>query len=255
MEYNCPYCNTDSYAKSSRQKGKKFESWVPVQGHVAKCLYNNKEYFIDELAGPIHYSTIIDKDTKSLPIQIKSKFKHIVGVFKKRNINTGNHVNTYSIEYLLSCIKEFYKLHNRIPSYIEFQNNKPGSGVYQYRFGSWNNAIKAAGFEPNYNDGFGTRTYSKDGILYRSQAEAYFVDNYLYGKYTYEYERKYDNHNKYYDFYIKELNLYIELDGNCRPEIILDKIIINKQENKNLIVIKTNDIYKKDFKINNAGMV
>ena len=42
-----------------------------------------------------------------------------------------------------------------------------------------------------------------------------------------------------------DLDLYIELDGALRPEIMQEKITINKQENKNFIVIKTSEIYNK----------
>ena len=42
---------------------------------------------------------------------------------------------------------------------------------------------------------------------------------------------------KYYDFFLPELDLYIEIDGELRPQIIENKITINKQEHKNLLVI------------------
>lgn len=155
-------------------------------------------------------------------------------------INTPH--NKWSKESLINNIKEFVRLENRIPQSCEIQ---PAESIYRHNFGSWNKAIKAAGFIPSTNDGYGNRTFAKDGILYRSKAEAYFVDNFLYSKYSYEYERKYDNHNKYYDFYLPELDLYIELDGEIRPQVIDEKIEINKKENKNLLVIKTKDIYNK----------
>jgi hypothetical protein len=38
--------------------------------------------------------------------------------------------------------------------------------------------------------------------------------------------------------------LYIELDGELRPETIKEKVEINKQLNRNCLFIKTKDIYK-----------
>lgn len=112
-------------------------------------------------------------------------------------------------------------------------------------FGSWNAAIEAAGFEPNIQNGFGVDTYGLDGHLYRSRAEAYFVDNFLFNKYEYLIEPKYPKpHNKYYDWYISSLDLYIELDGGIRPETTKEKIAINTLLNRRCLFIDTSSIYK-----------
>ena len=296
--FKCPYCNQDSYAKTSKKNGK-FESWEAVRRHTSKCKSNTGEYFIDLNVGLIHKSQI---DT--LSENIKSNKRDIINSFGKHKPIDKNHVSSlrFNDEFLLDQIQEFYKLNKRLPTSKDFRLNKqytnstvffdhfgswnnalilagfepinikntdeelinkiieffilnkriptrreilPSSSIYQKRFGSWNKAIIKAGFEPDYNDGFGIRTIAKDGRLYRSKAEAYFVDTFLYGKHKYEYERKYDNHNKYYDFYLPDLNLYIELDGELRPQVIQEKIQINKEENKNLLVIKTKNIYSK----------
>ena len=244
--FKCPYCHQDSYAKSSKKKGK-FESWDSVRHHLVHCKFKTGEYCIDLINGPIHIDSIKNiKYTKCL--KLDSRLSDFKKCFKRRGLDSGSHVLIYTKECLLNLIKEFYRNHNRIPQYRDFNKNTllPGGATYQRHFGSWNNAIKAAGFEPDINNGFGIKTIAKDGILYRSKSEAYFVDTFLYEKYDYEYEPEYDNSNKFYDFYIKELDLYIELDGECRPpEIIEEKIQINKQENKNLLVIRTKDIYNK----------
>ena len=113
-----------------------------------------------------------------------------------------------------------------------------------------NKAIEAAGFEPNIQNGFGIDTYGLDGHLYRSQAEAYFADNFLYGKYKYVVEPKYpEPHNKFYDWYIEDLNVYIELDGGLRPQVIEEKIEINKNLGRKLLVYTTEQIYKLNNKI------
>ena len=247
--FKCPYCNQDSY---SRKKAK-FNSWRAIKNHTVSCVKNNHEYYISEIYGPIHFTELLNKTSRI----IRQKYPDITQLstiksnFKVRNIGIIYTSNLWTKETILLSIKQFYQNHNRIPISRDFTHNVnfPEASTVQNHFGSWNAAIKAAGFVPNLgtSDLYGTPTIAKDNVLYRSKAEAYFVDNYLYGKYIYEYERKYDNHNKYYDFYLPESNLYIELDGQLRPEIIQEKILINKQENKKLLVIQTDDIYKKDF--------
>ena len=242
--FKCPYCNQDSYAKTSKKKGK-FESWESVRRHVSKCKLNTGEYFIDLIAGLIHETTI-----NNLPNKISARKSDILKSFNNHKPINKNYISSllFDKSKLLDQIKEFYIKNNRIPAIREFKRINPNvadSVTFIRHFGSWNNAIKAAGFEPNYNNGYGKRTIARDGVLYRSKVEAYFVDNYLYGKYTYEYENKYDNHNKYYDFYIKELDLYIEIAGGLNPENIQQKILINREENKNLLVIFSDSIYSK----------
>lgn len=249
--FKCPYCQQDSYAKSSKKKGK-FESWKAVRAHLIKCTKNNHTYYIDSIYGSIHYTEFCNKSAA----EIRNKFPNIIpplADIRKCFYERGIDIN-YSFEWdkksIINKLQEFVIKNNRIPSSKEILNRTtnisyPALNTIQKHFGSWNNAIKAAGFEPDYNDGYGNRTVAKDAVLYRSKAEAYFVDTYLYNKYKYVYEKSYDNHNKRYDFYIPDLNLYIELDGGLRPQVIEDKIIINKEEGKNLLVIKSSDIYNK----------
>ncbi len=250
----CPYCNIDSYSPKSKLKGK-FLNWKAVQGHSSHCIKSDKSYFIDSNIGPIHISEIYNIDYIKFYAKypnVKAKLADIKKSFGQRNINTGSHLKTITKESIIQNIKDFVKVNNRISCYRDFDTKHSSidyisSNSIKTYFGTFNEAIKAAGFEPDYNDGFGIRTVAKDGRLYRSKAEAYFVDNFLYGKYKYEYERKYDNHNKYYDFYLPELDLYIELDGHCRPNVINDKIVINNNENKKLLIIDTNQLYHKKY--------
>lgn len=78
----------------------------------------------------------------------------------------------------------------------------------------------------------------------------YFADTFLYGNYTYDIEPKYpEPHNRYYDWYVHELDLYIELDGGIRPEVIKEKVSINKKLGRNLKVVKTSEIYVSTFNL------
>ena len=57
--FKCPYCQQDSYAKSSKKKGK-FESWKAVKGHSSYCVKSTGEYFIDTNEGPIHFNEVLN---------------------------------------------------------------------------------------------------------------------------------------------------------------------------------------------------
>jgi len=58
----------------------------------------------------------------------------------------------------------------------------------------------------------GNKEIGKDGIQYRSSAEREFADQFLYGKFSYTYERPYENNTKYTcDFYLPQLKLWIEV--------------------------------------------
>jgi hypothetical protein len=162
------------------------------------------------------------------------------------NVGTNNYPDCTK-EGIIAAIQLFYLENNVIPIKNDFlKNNKyPSSSSVITTFGSWNAAIEAAGLPIKNTSTYGVPTKALDKHLYRSKAEAYFVNNYLFNKYEYVIEPKYPNpHNKYYDWYISSLDLYIELDGELRPETIKEKVEINKQLNRNCLFIKTKDIYK-----------
>lgn len=153
-------------------------------------------------------------------------------------------------EEIIEVIQQFYEENDRIPQNRDFDKSKsiyPSRTTVVRYFGSWNQAIQEAGFDPGSNIGYGTNTYGKDGYLYRSKAEAYFADTFLFGQYKYDIEPKYPKpYNKWYDWYVYEIDTYIELDGGIRPHAIEEKIKINETLGRQLLVIPTNDIYKKD---------
>jgi hypothetical protein len=156
---------------------------------------------------------------------------------EKQDSNTKN--------ILIRYIQKFYNSYGRIPECRDFLNNSnyPSYATYINHFGSWVAAVEAAGFIPKIQNGFGINTKALDGHIYRSKAEAYFVDNYLFSKYEYVIEPKYpDNIKKWYDWYIPSLDLYIELVGGLRPEVTADKITINKVLNRRCVFIPINVI-------------
>lgn len=161
----------------------------------------------------------------------------------------ANYTSKWNKETIIEKIKNFYYLNNRIPQMRDFygNDNYPSKNTVAYHFGSWNSAITKSGFIAVYG-GYGAPTVAKDGILYRSKAEAYFVDNFLFEKYQYEYELEYSNSTKWkYDFYLLELDLYIELTDLINPNRIFEKIEFNKRNNINCKIILIEDIYTKNF--------
>lgn len=72
----------------------------------------------------------------------------------------------YSKEILLQKIKDFQKEYGRIPLKHEFNQAQ----LYGKHFGSWNNAIKLAGFKPNPTL-FSEKQTAKDGHMCDSVGE------------------------------------------------------------------------------------
>lgn len=71
-------------------------------------------------------------------------------------------------KYLLEFIKYFYYKEIRVPTAKDFRNNPkyPSSHTYQNVFGSWNNAIVAAGFQTNLGyRGGGKSLYTNEELL------------------------------------------------------------------------------------------
>lgn len=238
----CPYCN------------KEFKTWMSIRGHVSHCINNTGEYFTDLNEGPIHYSKI--KNLNSFQIKakypnLKANLSNVRKGFFRRGITVYCYrVNIWNKKTIIESIQLFYKENNRIPQTRDFLKSKgkyPGHNVVIKYFGSWNKGIEAAGFTPNIQNGWGINTIANDGITYRSRYEADFVNKFLHDKYIYEIEPSYPSpYCKWYDWYIPELNLYIELDGEIRPEIIKEKIEINKSLNRNLLVINTKNLINYD---------
>lgn len=252
QEYVCPYCRQNSYAKTSKKSGK-FNNWGAVSMHTSRCKLNNNSYIICPIYGPLLIADLellgINNIKKIYP-KLALKYK-----FKKAKINgmcSTDFSNSYTKDSLIKDIQKFYKEFHKIPSTRDFKYNSeyPSPDTIIYHFGTWNFAIETAGFTPNIQNGFGINTYGLDKHLYRSKAEAYFADNYLFNKYEYVIEPSYPApHNKYYDWYVKDLGLYIELDGGCRPAITIEKIAINKALDRKCVIVNTDSIYDSNYVI------
>lgn len=93
----------------------------------------------------------------------------------KLNLSPYFYKKQYRPEDLLNQIKEFYFKHERIPLKREFGSRR----IFRSYFGSWNKAIKLAGFEPNQFIFSSKRLIAKDGHACDSYAEQ-IIDDWLY---------------------------------------------------------------------------
>lgn len=247
-KFTCPYCGADSYAKSSKYKGK-FTSWKAVRSHLPSCSKNTGEYTIDEFYGTIHWSEFAKDKYYILSTYPKLRsIENTVKTLRQKGYLITNMVAVSTDDVIFSYVRDWVEKMGTIPSPRDWYNSSyPKPRQIIERFKTWNNFIEAAGFTPNIQNGYGIDTYGLDGHLYRSKSEAYFCDTYLFGKYKYIVEPKYPApYIRYYDWYIPSLNLYIELDGEIRPETTKEKITINKILNRNCIFIPTSIIYNKE---------
>lgn len=257
IEYYCPYCKATTYSNNSRQyRNTPFPNWKAVRMHTRSCNLNKKTFVICDHYGPIS----LDKINSYISIQaFKKDFpkfsfnSHYFCSLRSKGLSTVSGT-PWNKENIIKAIQKFVTSYNYIPTASDFDllsiKDYPSRGTVLNYFSSWDDAIILAGFTPvrKYSKSFGTPTVAKDNILYRSKAEAYFVDNYLYNKYKYEYEKPYGN-GWYFDFYLPEQNLYIEIDGGLRPERIKEKIDFCYKKNLKLIVIPIDDLEGNSFKL------
>jgi hypothetical protein len=251
-DFKCPYCAKNSYSKTSKNAGR-FSDWKAVRYHIPSCDKNNGEYTIDELYGPIHWSEFTrDKYYITNTYPRLRNLASILKIFRRKGYLLTNMVSISSDEILFNYVKVWVEKTGTIPSPRDWYNSdypKPRQVIEKFK--TWNNFIKSSGFTPNIQNGYGIDTYGLDNHLYRSKAEAYFADTYLYGKYEYVIEPKYPSpYCKYYDWYLPSLDLYIELDGKIRPHTVKEKLKINNNLNRNCVFIPTSDIYNKEKIVN-----
>lgn len=238
--YKCPFCNTTSV----KETNKSFTSWVEVNNHVRMCNKNDNSVIINKKYGIIAISELCSLTPKEIKNKYKdadlhrqtSYLKDIGKLPKSFTLKV-----TYSDEELIDYLKLFVETYQVPPTMRSLNADSifPNARTYQDRFGSWKNALALVDVNKNSANGkYAFYTKALDGHLYRSKAEALFCNRYLYNKYKYIIEPKYpEPHNKYFDWYVPELQLYIELDGQLRPKTIVDKIEIIKANNLKCLIV------------------
>ena len=144
-------------------------------------------------------------------------------------------------EELYKQIKEFYKRNKRIPLKREFHHYD----AIRARFGSWNKAIEAAGFESNPVM-FAKKCIANDGHKCDSFAEK-IIDDWLYSN-NIEHQRNipYPNGSYTADFLIKgELIEFLGLNGELKEydKNIKIKERLAKKHKLNLVKIYPKDLF------------
>ncbi|MDP3093905.1 MAG: hypothetical protein Q8N16_04045 [bacterium] len=160
----------------------------------------------------------------------------------------------YTKEKLLLIIREFVEKHGRIPTKNEFSHSRiyPDHMTYRDYFGSWNNAIKKAGYEPNDRWFAAQNIRAKDGHSCRSISEV-IIDDWLFENgVSHTREEKYPEGNYRCDFVVE--NIFIEFFGLINApnislhynEIVRKKIGICKKHRIRLIKLYEKDLYNLD---------
>lgn len=119
------------------------------------------------------------KLNKEVGFEVKVYYKKVFdgwnNALKELNLPL-NSVLHYEDEFLHSEFERFIKENDRIPVLQEFNNSEyPSFWCYQSRFGSWNNAVMAYGYEPNDSN---RKYYMDDGEICASSYE-YIISNWL----------------------------------------------------------------------------
>ncbi len=122
--------------------------------HKDNKIKYNKEYLSDKIFEFIEvYNKIptIKEMNLFVDFDVKQYYTKIFGSWSKTLIELQlplNQVVHHSNEFLESEFHRFVKENRRIPIFREFNNSGyPSFWCYQNRFGSWNNAVKAYGYE------------------------------------------------------------------------------------------------------------
>jgi hypothetical protein len=155
-----------------------------------------------------------------------------------------NYQSKYTKEYIIFSIKRFVKENGRIPVKRELNILYKNS---RRLFGSWNNAIIAAGFKPNPVL-FAEKQIAKDGHICDSIAEM-LIDDYLSDKgFVHERNTPYPEGKYTADFKIGSILIeYFGLAGEHEryDQLRSIKKILVKKYNLNLIEIYPQDLLPK----------
>lgn len=255
-----------SFLKSKRKKAK------PLKRPSKNTLYNlywKKNYSQTEIAGIF----------KATHTSVRRWFNYYKIPVKPRNLSCGRNPNSiknlelgqteeaqrksaearriYSKEKLIEKIKEFVQQEGRIPTKKEFANNPsyPDYVTYRDYFGTWNNAIRAAGYEPNGRWFASRDLYAQDGHLCKSFSEI-IIDDWLFkNDILHIREQPYPEGKYRCDFVIGDI--FVEFFGlvdtfSVSPhynEIIKKKKAICKKYKIPLIELYEKDLYNLDLSL------
>lgn len=166
--------NGRRYALTTRQKARNFRLDGYTHREIAKeigCSYSMASVWTrDIVLTPEQEGDIERRRKKPDYIAQKSKWQR----FARKNL-ARFWKKPYSRKELLNKIQTFYSKTGRIPMKREFNMYRE----YRERFGSWNNAIKEAGFTPNPSLYVKRKFFAKDGHKCDSFSEK-IIDDWLF---------------------------------------------------------------------------
>lgn len=191
---------------------------------------------------------IILTDAQRKAIQAR-KNKHIFSVQDRRVIGKrlALYRKKYSKQDLLAKITRFYQQNGRIPLKHEFNSHRS----YRTHFGSWNNAIRLAGFEPN-SELFAKRVHAHDGHICDSFAEKIIDDWLSQRKIKHVKNFFYQGTKMTADFYVENQQIYIEYFGlrsvnKKYDKSFLRKVSLVKHKHLKLIALYPTDLTKSNL--------
>lgn len=179
----------------------------------------------------------------------KRRNRHLMSVTEKKQIGQRLKLyqfkNKYSNSDLLKRICDFVKKHGRIPLKREFN----ASRIYRTKFGSWNNAIRQAGFETNPVL-FAKKFKAIDGHICDSFTEKIIDDWLSVNHISHERHTRYGKTKFTADFKIAD-SIFVEFFGLAGVQKQYDanikkKRILAQKLGYQLIEIYPDDIYPKN---------
>ncbi|MBU2539739.1 hypothetical protein KJ786_01065 [Patescibacteria group bacterium] len=253
------YCSTKCQFKHKTTKkeiscencGRKFErtlSGISIHNycsHSCAMIVNNKRYDRKRLLPKFKICE-----------QCGKKYRKSTSNKKYCSLSCRVDAERYKPEELLDIIRKYFKKLKRVPARREILNGV--NGACRKSFGSWNNAVLAAGFTPNrsHDNRMYKRSRAKalDGHLCDSISEL-LIDNWFYkNSILHERDAHYPetNHKSDWKIIIEDKEIFVEYFGlaNDSPKYdrsIKEKEMLCKKHNIPLIGIYPKDIYPKNL--------
>ncbi len=156
-------------------------------------------------------------------------------------VNLAIYREKHTKKELLDKSTDFYEAQGRIPIKHDFNMHRG----YKRLFGSWNNAIRLAGFKPNPLI-FSYKFTAEDGHPCDSFTEK-IIDDWLYKHHiTHERSVRYGNTKMTADFFIRP-NTVLEFFGLAGVQKSYDEIIKRKRKLCRKLNLKLIEVYAKDI--------
>lgn len=159
--------------------------------------YRSEDYLlglIDDYVKTFQETPTLDGISEHHGRKLRSDYRAVFGTWEEALSRKGLRAQSsqHSDEFLEEEFHSFVKKNGRIPRLQEFNASEyPSFWCYQNRFGSWNNAVIAYGYEPTDTN----RKYTLDGGEVCASSYEYDISRYLKNK-----EIPYERNLNYIDF-------------------------------------------------------